>query len=190
MKINKPHRRFLAVILTACAGLGLVNSAHVYSVYRGVTADAGTGVVSWTVANFGVSAGPIPPPPAPPPLPTLSFFYFATDAAARLGLPAAQCFVKVDLVNTNNPNPNDNDTVGFANIPVGANAPDQARPFPWTIAFDNVPPGHWSIAKADLTAAASNAAAGRVAAAGFNTLATTANSGVTVVNGVLNNCGP
>jgi len=180
MKTNKPRYRILAAMLTTVAALGLVGPAHAYSVYRSVTANAVTGVVAWGPANFGVSGTP----------PTLSFFYFASDMAARTGLPAAQCFVKVDLANTNNPQPNDHDTVGNVGIAFVAAPADQPQPFPWTIVFDNNPPGHWSIARPQISTTGTNAAASRVASIGFNALATTGGSGVTIVNGTLGNCGP
>lgn len=179
MKAVNSAYRLAAVVLTSFMFIGTISTAHAYSVYRSVTADA-TGAVSWVAANFGVSGNP----------PTLSFFYFASDVDARQGLPNAQCFVKVDLVNTNNPQPNDHDNVGYANIPVGGNVVDQPRPFPWTITFDNNPAGHWSIARPDVTAVATNAAASRVSAAGFNSLATSDNAGVSVINGSLVNCVP
>lgn len=173
-------RHHLAVVFAALAALGLASPAMAYSVYRSVAADAVTGAVTWNAANFGVSGNP----------PTLSFFYFASDVAAQAGLPAAQCFVKVDLPNTVAPVPGNHDQVGNAGIPVGANPADQPLPFPWQIVFDNNPAGHWSIPKAQITTAPANNAASRVAAAGFHSLATTGGSGVTIVNGTLGNCGP
>lgn len=173
-------RHRLAIALAAFAALGSVSPAMAYSVYRAVNADATTGVVAWNAANFGVSGNP----------PTLSFFYFASDTAAQAGMATAQCFVKVDLPNTNAPVQGDHDNVGNAAIHFVANPADQPQAFPWQIDFDNVPPGHWSIPKAQITAAAANNAASRVAAAGFHSLATTDGSGVTIVNGTSGNCGP
>lgn len=178
MKTNKPHHRLLAVMLTAFAALGLVNPAHAYDVYRSVLADAG-GAVVWAAANFGVSGAP----------PTLSFFHFADDNAARQGLPAAQCFVKVDLANTGaNPLVGAQDTVGNVGIPVGGAAIDQPQPFPWAITFDNNPAGHWSIDRAQISTVGTNAAASRVAASGFHNLATTPASGVTIIDGTVAGC--
>lgn len=175
------HIKLRKCIFSMCIALvvlGATGPAHAYSVYRKVTADAVTGVVVWTAANFGVSGAP----------PTLSFFYYANDGAARVAMPDAQCFVKVDLPGIENPQPNDASTVGNADIPVNGAVGDQPRPFPWTIVFDNNPAGHWSIAKPQITDAVTNAAASRVSAAGFQSLATTAGSGVVVINGTLHNC--
>lgn len=178
MQITKLRSRILAATLTALVAFGATSSAHAYSVYRRVTADAGTGIVVWTAANFGVSGNP----------PTLSFFHYADDGAARLAMPDAQCFVKVDLPGVNNPQPGDQSTVGNAAIPVNGAPIDQPRPFPWVIVFDNNPAGHWSIARAEITNVATNAAASRVSAAGFQSLATTISSNVIVINGNLVNC--
>lgn len=179
MQITKLRSRILAATLTALVALGATSAAHAYSVYRSVTANAG-GVVVWTAVNFGVSGQPTP---------TLSFFYFLDDNAARAGLPAAQCFVKVDLGNLNNPLVGTQVPVGNAGIPVNGAVGDNPNPFPWNITFDDNPPGHWSIAKTEIqNPVSTNAAAGRVAAAGFQSLATTGGSGVTVVNGLLPNC--
>ncbi|WP_416798717.1 hypothetical protein [Ciceribacter azotifigens] len=174
-------RRHLAVVFAALAALGLASPAMAYSVYRAVDADANTGAVTWNAANFGVSGNPTP---------TLSFFYFANDAAAQAAFPTKQCFVKVDLPNTVAPAPGNQDLVGNAGIPVGANPADQPKAFPWQIDFDNNPAGHWSIPRTQITGTTSNNAASRVAAAGFHSLATTPASGVTIVNGTLGNCGP
>lgn len=188
MQITKLRRRIFAATFAALMGLSATSAVHAYSVYRSVTADGG-GVVVWTSQNFGVSAGPPPPPPNPPRLPTLSFFHYADDNAARAGLPNAQCFVKVDLGNLVNPLVGTQVPVGAANIPVNGAPGDNPRPFPWNITFDDDPPGHWSIAKSQIqNPESSNAAASRVAAAGFQSLATTGGSGVTVVNGLLHNC--
>ena len=188
MKIIKLRSRIFAAMLAALMGLGTTSSVYAYSVYRSVTADGG-GVVVWTSQNFGVSAGPLPPPPLPPRLPTLSFFHYADDNAARAGLPNAQCFVKVDLGNLVNLLVGTQVPVGNVNIPVNGLPADNPRPFPWNITFDDDPPGHWSIAKAEIqNPQSTNAAASRVAAAGFQSLATTGGSGVTVVNGLLHNC--
>ncbi|ANP91674.1 MULTISPECIES: hypothetical protein [Rhizobium/Agrobacterium group] len=178
MLISKLRSRILAVTFTVLVSLGAISPAHAYSVYRRVTADAMTGIVVWTAANFGVSGNP----------PTLSFFYYPDDGAARAAMQEAQCFVKVDLGDLINPQEGAQAAVGNADIPVNAAPADQPRPFPWMIGFDNNPPGHWSIARPQITNAVTNAAASRVAAAGFRSLATTDNSGVTVINGTLLNC--
>jgi hypothetical protein len=183
MLITKLRDRILAVTMTVFVGFGATNSAHAYSVYRSVTATP-TGAVRWDQGNFGVSGQPTP---------TLSFFYYPDDGAARIAMPAAQCFVKVDLGNLNDPMVDTHIPVGNALIEVGAAPADNPRPFPWEITFDNNPLGHWSIAKAQIVQdpqVTSNAAAGRVAAAGFRSLATTAiaGSGVTVAHGILPNC--
>lgn len=179
MQTTKLRNRILAATLTAIIAFGATSPAHAYSVYRSVTANAG-GVVVWTAANFGVSGQPAP---------TLSFFYYLDDNAARAGLPAAQCFVKVDLGNLVNPLVGTQVPVGNANIPVNGNPGDNPRAFPWNITFDDNPPSHWSIAKTEIqNPPSTNAAASRVAAAGFQSLATTGGSGVTVINGLLQNC--
>jgi hypothetical protein len=178
MQITKLRSRILAATLTGLVVLGATSSAQAYSAYRSVAANAG-GVVVWTAANFGVGGNPS----------TLSFFHFVDDNAARAGLPAAQCFVKVDLGNLVGPLPGTQIPVGNAGIPVNGAPVDNPRAFPWNITFDNVPPGHWSIAKTEIqNPTSSNNAASRVAAAGFQSLATTVGSGVTVINGSLGNC--
>jgi hypothetical protein len=180
MQITQLRDRILAATVTALVALGAISPAYAYSVYRSVTADQ-HGVVIWQQVNFGVSGQP----------PTLSFFYYPNDVAARTAMPNAQCFVKVDLGNLVNPMVGTQVPVGNANIPVGANPNDNPRPFPWNITFDNMPPGHWSIAKGQIVlnpGVTSNAAASRVAAAGFRSLATTAGSGVTVVDGTVQPC--
>lgn len=175
----KLHLRFLAVVFALATALGLASHANAYDVYRRVAAHPGNGAVVWNAANFGVGGHP----------PTLSFFHFANDPAALVAMPAAQCFVKVDLPATG-PAPilGATDTVGVLGLGFVANPADHAQPFLWTIDFDNNPANHWSIAKAQMTAAASNNAASRVAAAGLHTLALTPGAHVTVVNGTLGNC--
>ncbi|OWK25057.1 hypothetical protein AJ87_15065 [Rhizobium yanglingense] len=178
MQTTKLRDRILAATLTAVIAFGATSSAHAYSVYRRVTAKEG-GVVVWTAANFGVSGR----------VPTLSFFYYLDDNAARAGMRAAQCFVKVDLGKLVNPLVGTQVPVGNAKMPVNGNLRDNPRTSPWNITFDDNPPGHWSIAKTEIqNPPSSNAAASRVAAAGFQSLATTGGSGVTVVNGQLPNC--
>ncbi|MBD9647539.1 hypothetical protein IB267_04125 [Ensifer sp. ENS09] len=78
--------------------------------------------------------------------------------------------------------------IGDADIHVNAARVDQPLAFPWTATFDNNPAGHWAIAKTVLVSPTSNAAASRVAAAGFMSLATAPGSGVTVINGLYPNC--
>lgn len=172
------RNRLLSISVVALA-LGAFSPAHAYSVYRSVTANAATGVVVWTKDNFGVSGTPVP---------TLSFFYYASDAEAVAAMADAQCFVKVDLPDGDPPKPGAEANVGNADIPVNASEADKPKPFPWVITFDNDPPGHWSIARSQITDATTNAAASRVAASGFQSLATTAGSMVTVINGTLKNC--
>jgi hypothetical protein len=187
MKLNTPYQRILAVAFSVFTALGLANPAHAYSVYRGVHAHAGAGAVTWTLVSFGVGGHP----------PTLSFFHFPNDGAATAaanapghpGITGAQCLVRVDLPNTVAvPAPLAVDTVGILGLPVGANPLDLPTLFTWQIVFNNVPPDHWEIARAQITGAAANNPASRVAAAGFHTLANTAGSGVTVINGTLANC--
>ncbi|MFK0165194.1 hypothetical protein [Rhizobium sp. NPDC090279] len=179
MQIAKLRIRILAATLSTIVALGAGTAVYAYPVYRSVTANAG-GVVVWNAANFGVSGQPVP---------TLSFFHFVDDNAARAGLPDAQCLVKVDLGNLVNPLVGTQVPVGNPGIPVNGAPGDNPRPFPWNITFDDNPPGHWSIAKTEIqNPPSSNNAASRVAAAGFQSLATTGGSGVTVVNGLLPNC--
>jgi hypothetical protein len=179
MQTNMSRFRFVAIALAASAALGLANPAHAYAVYRGVQANP-NGTVIWTAASFGVSGGPA----------TLSFFYAANDHDAQLHVPQNACYVKVVLANTAaNPAVNDHDVVGNDLVAVGGNEADQPQPFPWTIVFDNDPPGHWSIAKDQISSHANNNPASRVAASGFHNLAFNANNyGVTVVNGTQDNC--
>ncbi|HEX8045060.1 hypothetical protein [Rhizobium sp.] len=189
MQMTKLRSRILAATLTGLVALGATSSAHAYSIYRGVNANAGTGIVDWTLASFGVSAGPAPVPPNPPHLPTLSFFHYADDAAARIGRPAAQCFVKVDLGNLINPALNTQLPIGNVNIPINVTGTYNPRAFPWNITFDNDPADHWSIAKTQIQSPiTTNGEASRVAAGAFQSLATAAGSGVTVINGTLGNC--
>ncbi len=176
MKIQL-RNRILSMSVAALA-FGAVSPAYAYSVYRSVTANPATGVVIWNKDNFGVSGNP----------PTLSFFYFETDDAARAGLPNAQCFVKVDLPDADAPEPGAEADVGNADIPVNAQPGDLPKPFPWVITFDNDPAGHWSIARSQITDATTNAAASRVAASGFQSLATTVGSYVGVIAGTLATC--
>lgn len=183
MQFHKLRSRILAATLAALASLGAMSPANADLLYRAVTADAATGIVAWTEANFGVSGGGGVPGAG-----TLSFFRYADDNTARAQMPAAQCFVRIDLVNTHNAQPGANAPVGNNGIAVGAPAADQPRPFPWTVNFDNNPPGHWSIARAEITDRVSNNVASRVARFGFFNLATNAGSNVTVINGTLNNC--
>ncbi|XUY25787.1 hypothetical protein RMR21_009225 [Agrobacterium sp. rho-8.1] len=181
--MKRKHRNRLLSISVVALALGAVSPAYAYSVYRGVTANAETGVVVWTKDNFGVSGNPVP---------TLSFFYYADDAAAVAGLHSAQCLVKVDWPNVPVPAP----AVAPAPPPqanVGIAAADVAGalPFPWLIDFDNNPQGHWSIAKGAIVADnPSNNAASGVAALGFKSLATTAGSNVTVITGTLGSLVP
>lgn len=177
MEVAKLRSRGVRATLAVLALVGAVGPAHAYSVYRPVTADVSTGVVIWTASNFGVSGQPA----------ALTFFHFPSDAAARQGIQSAQCFLKVDFLATNDPTPGATDEVGIPAIPVNANPADQPRPFPWIIVFDNNLPGHWSIARNEISNAMTNGAASRVAASGFRSLATTGSS-VTVVNGSLWRC--
>ncbi|ACM28892.1 hypothetical protein G6L94_20125 [Agrobacterium rhizogenes] len=180
MQITKLRSRILAATFVALVALGTASAANAYSVYRSVNANPGTGVVDWTLASFGVSGTP----------PTLSFFHNPNDDAARTATPAAQCFVKVYLGELIGPLVGTQVPVGNAGIPtpVSPNPLDHPRPFPWNITFDSIQPGHWSIARAQIVDDTTNAAASRVAAAGFRILATRAGSGVTVINGTLGNC--
>ncbi|MGV1760124.1 hypothetical protein ACQZ6F_30140 [Rhizobium sp. A22-96] len=169
----------LVMILAVPGALGAVNPAYAYSVYRAVTADARSGVVIWYAANFGVSGNP----------PSLTFFHFPNDDAARAAIPNAQCLVKMDLGNLVAPVVGKHVPVGNAAIPVNASPSDNPRAFPWSMTFNNNPPGHWSVAKTEIqNPPSTNAAASRVAAAGFQSLATASGSGVTVINGYLHGC--
>ncbi|WP_104666714.1 hypothetical protein [Ensifer adhaerens] len=182
MQFPKLHSGIHAAKLAIVAIFVAIGPAHAYSVYRAVDADP-SGVVVWTKVNFGVSGKPIS---------TLSFFHYASDEEAAKnaktgkGLPA-QCLVKVDLGEID-PSKGDEAQVGNADVKFEAASTDLPKPFPWTIVFDDNPPGHWSIARAEMTSSSSNTAASRVAAAGFKALAITADTGVTVINGTLNNC--
>lgn len=179
MHIDKLSFVALAMILAVSGAMGIVKPAYAYSVYRGVTADARSGAVLWHMANFGVSGYS----------PGLAFFHFPNDNAARAGLPAAQCVVKVDLGNLVTPVGGDHLPVGNPRTPVNANPSDNPRGFPWYITFDNNPSGHWSITKTAIQYPSStNAAASRTAAAGFQSLATTNGSGITIIDGQLRNC--
>ncbi len=183
MQFPKLRSRILAAMLAVFATFGPIGPAHAYSVYRGVDADPKTGIVIWSKDNFGVSGKPIA---------TLSFFHYPSDEEAAKkaktgrGLPA-QCLVKVDLGSID-PHGGDEALVGNPGVQFVVVDTDQPKPFPWTIVFDNNPPGHWSIAKAEMTYSDSNNAASRVAAAGFKALATTGGTGVTVINGTLDYC--
>ncbi len=179
MRLARLRFSVLVMILAVSGALGAVNPACAYSVYRAVTADARSGVVVWHPANFGVSGPP----------PSLAFFYFPNDDAARSGMPTAQCLVKMDLGNLVAPVVGKHVPVGNAAIPVNASPSDNPRAFPWSMTFDNNPPSHWSVAKTEIqNPPSTNAAASRVAAAGFQSLATAGGSGVTAINGYLHGC--
>lgn len=87
MKITKLPCGIPAMILGVSMGLGLVDPANAYSVYRSVGSTQGD-AANWTATSFSVSGFPT----------ALTFFYFSNDSAARAAMPSAQCFVKVDLV--------------------------------------------------------------------------------------------
>ncbi|ANK85798.1 MULTISPECIES: hypothetical protein [unclassified Rhizobium] len=174
MNSNKRPCSVIATTFAILAALGAASPASAYSVYRGVVADPQHHVI-WEAGNFGVSGG----------APSLSFFHYANDAAARAAMNNFQCLVKIDLGNVA-PAPGANFQVGNAGIAVGAFAIDQPLAFPWQIDFDNNPPDHWSIARAQISTG-NNAAASRVAAAGAANLAFN-DPDVTVINGNKTGC--
>lgn len=178
MSTGKWNGALLALTVAATTAMAAPASAEAYALYRGVTATLPAGTVSWVAANFGVSGSP----------PMLTFFHFASDDAARLAMPSAQCIVKVDIGAVVNPALGATAQIGDSDIQVNAARVDQPLAFPWTATFDNNPAGHWAIAKTVLVSPTSNAAASRVAAAGFMSLATAPGSGVTVINGLYPNC--
>ncbi|MFW8642245.1 hypothetical protein ACOJBO_02910 [Rhizobium beringeri] len=178
MLISKLRSRILAVTFTVLVSLGAISPAHAYSVYRRVTADAMTGIVVWTAANFGVSGNP----------PTLSFFSLSGRWCGARRNQEAQCFVKVDLGDLINPQEGAQAAVGNADIPVNAAPSRSAEAFSLDDRVRQQSARPLSIARPQITNAVTNAAASRVAAAGFRSLATTDNSGVTVINGTLLNC--
>ncbi|MGV2105323.1 hypothetical protein ACQZ4X_04545 [Agrobacterium vitis] len=177
MPVGKKSRLLVALWI-ACVDAGLTSSAYAYPVYRGVTA-APNGVVSWVKENFGVSGAPTP---------TLSFFHYPDDITARAQMSDAQCFVKVELGALVNLAAGMQIQVGNQDVVFNVNAADNPRAFPWNIVFDDDPAGHWSIARAEIqNPQSTNAAASRVAAAGFQSLAA-GGLGVTVINGHQENC--
>ncbi len=172
MEISPPRHRLFAVTLATFAGLGAVNSAQAYDVYHGVNAN--NGAVIWTNASFGVSGLN----------PNLSFYHFDGDNEARHDpkVGAFACIVKVVL--PDGQAAGDTHALGDGNTDIIATFRGR---FPWVMTFDDAPPGHWSIVKSEIMDV-SNATAGTVSAIGFKTLAGTANSGVTVINGTSQNC--
>ncbi len=191
VKIHTVLGRFVCVAITT--GI-LAGSAYAYAVYHGINKVALPSLrVEWTKDNFGVSGD------------TLSYMYFANDAAATeaaksplgdfRGISQSLCLVKVDLPGVPAvPAANITADVGgaLAGVKPG-NLDDKPRVFPWKIKFDNDPAGHWSIAKVILVEGneGTNAAAGRVAAAGHRDLANLAvNPQVTVINGTMEGCQP
>lgn len=182
MQLHKLRSRIFAATLAVLATLGAMTPANADLLYRAVTVEAGTAVVAWIPGNFRVDGGGVPGAG------TLSFFRYADDNAARAAMPAAQCFVRVDLVDSHDAQPGATAPVGNNGINVGAPAEDLPRPFPWTVNFDNNPAGHWSIPRAQITDRISNNVASRVAAVGFFNLAITAGSNVALVDGTVDDC--
>lgn len=114
--------------------------------YRGLRVVAGTvNQIDWSRTSFGVSGAP----------PNLSLFNNMANAAAY------PCWLRVTVDVPGNPPPQPL-VVGDLTIPNPP--PGGANAGPWPVLFDNVPPGHWSIAKATIGGASNNAAGDRAAA--------------------------
>lgn len=122
------------------------------SLYRGLKLDA-NGRIDWSAASFGVSGFPA----------TLSLF----DSPARFPNPARiDCWLKFEVV-LPGPLPPRPQSTAVLRIPALADAPAAAQPGPWTVVFDGDPPGHWSIAAAQIGSGMKNAAASRWSAQVF-----------------------
>ncbi|MDR7297542.1 hypothetical protein J2X16_002891 [Pelomonas aquatica] len=114
--------------------------------YRGLRVVAGTvNQIDWSRASFGVSGNPA----------TLSLFNNMAHAAAF------PCWLRISVDVPGNPPPPPL-VVGDLTIPNPP--PGGANAGPWPVVFDNVPPGHWSIARATIGGASNNAASDRAAA--------------------------
>lgn len=139
----------------------------VIHIFHGVRVRAGTTSIDWTNASFAVS---------PAAAPTLSFFQTIAQSPTRF-----PCWLDV-TVNLANTPPAVNDVGTFA-VPAiqGINQVNGN----WSIAYDNQPAGHWSIAKVTIggtvQAPISGNAAGTLAGQVFQAL-TVAHT-VAIVNG-------
>lgn len=141
--------------------------AGTVNIWRGVRVIAGSTHVDWSNSSFGVSG----------PAPTLSFF-----GAIGQG---QQCWLRVTVHSPSVPvTPGAGGTIALTIPP----APPVIGPSPWAATFDNIPAGHWSIAKQTITggAATSNAVAGTYAGRVFQ--ASTAAHQVTIVDGTVAGC--
>lgn len=179
METIKRSSRISAAMLLFLAALGTGRQAYAdYFVYHGVKTKEGTGLVEWSANSFGVSGAP----------PTLSFSHYEDDETAKREMSAFPCLLRVSLIGIDNPRPGSSAEIGAPSKRVNGLDRDLAKQFPWTIVFDNEPERHWSVPRAALTSMATNAAAGRVAADGFEWLAATPDTNVIVVDGSRTDC--
>ncbi len=143
--------------------------AYPIYLYRGLRVVAGTGnQVDWTRNSFGVSGNP----------PTLSLFDNMANAAAF------PCWLRItiDVPGAPPPLPNVVAALTIPNPPPGG-----ANAGPWAVAFDNVPPGHWSIARATIGGASNTQASDRAAAV-FSAMALQPPQAAVVLNGSAAGC--
>jgi len=127
--------------------------AYPYLLYRGLRVVAGTAnQIDWSAASFGVSGNPAP---------TLSLFNNKNN-------PAFACWLEISVDVPGNMGPPPVNVIADLTIPNPP--PGGANPGPWPVFFDNVPAGHWSIARATI-GGASNANASARAAAVFSAMA-------------------
>lgn len=165
-------RRGAACLLFAAivgAASTLPASAQVMvPLYRGVQASPAGNVV-WNNTSFGISGNP----------PTLSLF--DTFAAVQNNFP---CVVQIVA---SVPAPVAPGSIGTLAVPM---PPAQVNP--WPVVFDNVPAGHWSIAKAAmfLPPLPSNNQAGNQAALVFQAMTAAIPPAAVVMNGTQQNCQP
>lgn len=116
------------------------------SLYRGLRVLPGTvNQIDWSRASFGVSGNPS----------TLSLFNNMANPAAF------PCWLRITVDVPGNPPPA---PLVIGDLTIPNPPPGGANPGPWPVFFDNVPPGHWSIARATIGGASNNQASDRAAA--------------------------
>jgi hypothetical protein len=152
-------------LLAACAQLppepqpqpdeAAVAVAYPYPLYRGLRVVAGTAnQIDWGAASFGVSG----------PAPTLSLF----DNMNNPLLFPCWLRISVDVPGNIPPPP----VLTIADLTIPNPPPGGANAGPWPVFFNNVPLGHWEVAKATI-GGVSNANSSARAAAVFSAMAHT-----------------
>lgn len=170
----------LCIVTIAAASLATAHAETTVKVYRGLNAGP-TGIITWDDTNFGVSGKPQP---------TLSFF---NKDAPEFKDRTNQCVLVVMVHLKGNDLPEQGAEGEVRGIPGPTTTPTDG---PWTIVFDNVPEGHWSISKKVITGddATSNRQAGRYAAAGFRKMVEDSKKlpeepkNATIEDGTVNGC--